>query len=131
MQCEIRAFFDEPTNTVTYLVWDAGTRSGVVIDPVLDFDPASGEVDTRSVEAVLTVADAGGVRIERVLETHVHADHLSGAPLIKARTGARIGIGGHIRDVQRIFRPVFDAGDIKPDAGDFDDLSADGQRFQA
>ncbi|MBW8733453.1 MAG: MBL fold metallo-hydrolase [Asticcacaulis sp.] len=131
MQCEIRAFFDERTNTVTYLVWDAGTRSGVVIDPVLDFDPASGEVDTRSVEAVLTVADAGGVRIERVLETHVHADHLSGAPLIKARTGARIGIGEHIRDVQRIFRPVFDAGDIKPDAGDFDDLFADGQRFQA
>ncbi len=127
---EIKAFFDEPTNTVTYLVWDSESGSGVVIDPVLDFDAASGEVDTRSVENVLATAAAEKVRIEWVLETHVHADHLSAAPLIKARTGARIGIGEHIVDVQRIFRPVFNAVDVKPEGGDFDALFADGKVLQ-
>src|SRR5688572_5868469 len=115
----IRAFFDEPTKTVTYLVWDPATRRGVVIDPVLDFDPASGEVDTGSVEAVLRTAANEAVRIDWVLETHVHADHLSGAPLIKARTGAKIGIGEHIKEVQNIFRPLFNATDVKPEGRDF------------
>jgi glyoxylase-like metal-dependent hydrolase (beta-lactamase superfamily II) len=123
----IRAFFDEPTKTVTYLVWDPVSGRGVIIDPVLDFDPASGEVDTESVEEVLAAAASERVRVEWVLETHVHADHLSGAPLIKARTGAKIGIGEHIRDVQSIFRPLFDATDVKPDGGDFDGLFADGE----
>jgi glyoxylase-like metal-dependent hydrolase (beta-lactamase superfamily II) len=129
-QVEIRAFFDEPTNTVTYLVWDKETGSGVVIDPVLDFDAASGEVDTKSVEHVLAAASAEQIRIEWVLETHVHADHLSGAPLVRAHTGARIGIGEHITDVQHIFRPIFNASDLKPDGGDFDALFADGASFQ-
>ena len=123
----IRAFFDEPTKTVTYLVWDPASGRGVVIDPVLDFDPASGEVDTESVEEVLGAAATEGVRIEWVLETHVHADHLSGAPLIKARTGAKVGIGEHIKDVQNIFRPLFNATDVKSDGGDFDGLFADGE----
>ena len=127
---EIRAFFDEATKTITYLVWDPQSRKGVVIDPVLDFDAASGEVDTRSVEAVLAAVAEEGVDLEWVLETHVHADHLSGAPLIKARTGARIGIGEHIKDVQTIFRPLFNATDVKPDGGDFDGLFADGDRLQ-
>lgn len=126
---EIRAFFDEATNTISYLVWDPASRVAAVIDPVLDYAPASGQVDTRSVEAVLAAAAELGLSIERVLETHAHADHLSGAPLIKARTGARVGIGEHIRQVQAIFRPVFDATDVKADGGDFDDLFADGQRF--
>ncbi|ESQ88201.1 hypothetical protein ABAC460_16195 [Asticcacaulis sp. AC460] len=126
-KAEIKAFFDEPTHTVTYLVWDAESGSGLVIDPVLDFDVTTGEVDTRSVEAVLASAIAEKVRIEWVLETHVHADHLSAAPLIKARTGARIGIGEHIVDVQRIFRPVFNAVDVKPEGGDFDALFSDGE----
>lgn len=123
----IRAFFDEPTKTVTYLVWDPASGRGVVIDPVLDFDPASGEVDTESVEEVLGAAATEGVRIEWVLETHVHADHLSGAPLIKARTSAKVGIGEHIKDVQNIFRPLFNATDVKSDGGDFDGLFADGE----
>jgi glyoxylase-like metal-dependent hydrolase (beta-lactamase superfamily II) len=127
---EIRAFFDEATKTITYLAWDPQSRKGVVIDPVLDFDAASGEVDTRSVEAVLAAVAEEGVDLEWVLETHVHADHLSGAPLIKARTGARIGIGEHIKDVQTIFRPLFNAIDVKPDGGDFDGLFADGDRLQ-
>ncbi|MFT2095058.1 MBL fold metallo-hydrolase [Acidiphilium multivorum] len=126
----IQAFFDEPTHTVSYLVADPATRRAAVIDPVLDYDPGTGEVDTNSVEAILRAAEADGHSIERVLETHAHADHLSGAPFIKRRTGALIGIGEHIRDVQRIFRPVFNATDVKVDGGDFDCLFRDGERFR-
>ena len=126
---QIRAFFDEPTNTVTYLVWDPATLRGVAIDPVLDFDPASGSVDDGSVEQLLEGAEELGVGIEWVLETHIHADHLSGAPLIKARTGARIGIGEHVREVQNIFRPIFGAEDVKAEGGDFDRLFKDGDRL--
>jgi glyoxylase-like metal-dependent hydrolase (beta-lactamase superfamily II) len=127
---EIRAFFDEPTNTISYLVFDPATKKGAVIDPVLDYEPNSGEVDTRSVETILAEAAKEGIAIDWALETHAHADHLSGAPFIKARTGAQIGIGEHIKDVQRIFRPVFNATDLKADGGDFDKLFADGERFQ-
>jgi glyoxylase-like metal-dependent hydrolase (beta-lactamase superfamily II) len=93
---------------------------------VLDYDHKSGEVDTISVEKILEVARARGLTIEWALETHAHADHLSGAPYIKAKTGARIGIGEHIKDVQKIFRPVFNATDLKTDGSDFDRLLADG-----
>jgi len=124
----IRAFFDEPTNTVSYLVWDVDSLSAAVIDPVLDFDPASGTVDGDSVSALLSAAEGLGLTIEWVLETHVHADHLSGAPLIKKRTGAKIAIGEHVRDVQTIFRPIFGADDVKADGGDFDRLLKDGDR---
>jgi glyoxylase-like metal-dependent hydrolase (beta-lactamase superfamily II) len=127
---QIRAFFDEPTNTVTYLVWDRATQRGVAIDPVLDFDPASGAVDDDSVEELLNAAEELGVTIEWVLETHIHADHLSGAPLIKARTGAKIGIGEHVREVQNIFRPIFGAEDVKADGGDFDRLFKDGDQLE-
>lgn len=129
MQPIIEAFFDEPTNTITYLVADPATGQAAVIDPVHDFDPASGEVDSTSVDHVLARAEERGWRIAMVLETHAHADHLSGAPLIKARTGAWIGIGEHIRDVQKIFRPVFNLTDLKTDGSDFDRLFADGERF--
>ena len=116
----IRAFFDEPTNTVSYLVADPVTRQAAVIDPVLDYDHKSGEVDTRSVETILKAAKDLGLTVVWVLETHAHADHLSGAPYIKAKTGAKIGIGEHIKDVQRIFRPIFNAIDLKTDGSDFD-----------
>lgn len=125
----IEAFFDEPTNTITYLIADPATLQAAVIDPVHNFDAASGEIDSRSVDRVLAAADARGWRIVMVLETHVHADHLSGAPLIKARTGAWIGIGEHIRDVQKIFRPIFNLQDLQTDGSDFDRLFADGERF--
>lgn len=125
----IQAFFDEPTNTISYLVGDPLTRDAAVIDPVLDFDLPSGEVDTRSVEHILDFAAKHDWRIVMVLETHAHADHLSGAPFIKARTGAWIGIGEHIRDVQKIFRPVFAMDDLKTDGSDFDRLFVDGERF--
>jgi glyoxylase-like metal-dependent hydrolase (beta-lactamase superfamily II) len=126
----IRAFFDEPTNTVSYLVADPATRKAAAIDPVLDYDHNSGTVDTRSVEAMLKAAGEAGFVIEWALETHAHADHLSGAPYIKAKTGARIGIGEHIKDVQRIFRPIFNAADLAADGSDFDHLFKDGERFK-
>jgi glyoxylase-like metal-dependent hydrolase (beta-lactamase superfamily II) len=126
----IRAFFDEATNTFSYLVADPATKRAAVIDPVLDYDPKSGEVDIRSVEAILAVAAESGLTIEWSLETHAHADHLSGSPYVKAKTGAKIGIGENIKEVQRIFRPVFNATDLKTDGSDFDRLFKDGERFE-
>ncbi|MGO9628859.1 MAG: MBL fold metallo-hydrolase [Xanthobacteraceae bacterium] len=126
----IHAFFDEPTNTVSYIVADPATKQAAFIDPVLDYDAAAGEVDTRSVEAMLRVAKEHGYSVVWTLETHAHADHLSGSPYVKAKTGAKIGIGEHIKDVQRIFRPVFDAADLKTDGSDFDHLFKDGERFK-
>jgi glyoxylase-like metal-dependent hydrolase (beta-lactamase superfamily II) len=127
---QIRAFFDEPTNTVSYLVWDARTMEGAVIDPVLDYDFRSGKANVASADAILTEAAKLGVKIAQVLETHAHADHLSGAPYIKLKTGAKVCIGEHIRDVQRIFRPVFNAIDVSGDGSEFDHLFTDGERFK-
>ena len=127
---EIRAFFDEPTNTVSYLVWDAVTMEGAVIDPVLDYDFRSGEATFASADAILADAQQHGIKIRQVLETHAHADHLSGAPYIKLKTGAKVSIGEHIRDVQRIFRPVFNATDVSGDGSEFDHLFKDGERFK-
>ncbi len=125
----IRAFFDEPTNTVSYIVADPETRQAAFIDPVLDYDHNSGSVDTRSVEAMLKAADEAGYTVVWTLETHAHADHLSGSPYVKAKTGAKIGIGEHIREVQKLFRPVFNAVDLKTDGSDFDHLFVNGETF--
>jgi glyoxylase-like metal-dependent hydrolase (beta-lactamase superfamily II) len=129
MSPTIRAFFDEPTNTVSYLVTDAATRRAAVIDPVLDYDHRTGKASTKSADAILKAAADGGFQIDWVLETHAHADHLSGAPYLKLKTGAKVGIGEHIRDVQKIFRPVFNATDLKGDGSEFDRLFMDGERF--
>ncbi len=123
----ILAFFDEPTFTVTYLVADPASGTAAVIDPVLDFDPASGRISTGSVDAVLAAAAEQGWQIAMILETHAHADHLSAAKLIAARTGAWIGIGARIDEVQRTFAPMFGADDLLPAAGDFDRLLSDGE----
>ena len=125
----VQAFFDEATSTETYLVGDPATQQAAVIDPVLDFDPASGKVSTGSAEAVLTAAKAGGWTITRVLETHAHADHLSAAPVIKAGTGARVGIGAHIDAEQQVFASVFNAPDVSGTGAEFDDLFTDGETF--
>jgi glyoxylase-like metal-dependent hydrolase (beta-lactamase superfamily II) len=129
MHAMIRAFFDEPTNTVSYLVWDPATMRGAVIDPVLDWDNRSGTADTAFADRLLAEATREGVTIDWVLETHAHADHLTAAPYVKAKTGAPIGIGEHIKQVQAIFRPVFAADDVKPGGGDFDRLFRDGEHF--
>ncbi len=126
----IRAFFDEPTFTVSYLVGDPETSRAVVIDPVLDFDPNSGTVEVRSADAILAAAKEQGWHIAMVLETHAHADHLTAAPYIKGKTGAKVGIGEHIREVHQVFQPVFEIDDLKPEAADFDVLLADGDRLQ-
>ena len=125
----IRPFFDEATNTVSYLVFDPATRQGAVIDPVLDWDHRSGEADTRSADQLIETARQEGVTIALILETHAHADHLTAAPYIKQRCGGQIAIGEHIKEVQRIFRPVFAADDVKPEGSDFDLLLRDGERL--
>jgi glyoxylase-like metal-dependent hydrolase (beta-lactamase superfamily II) len=125
----IRAFFDERTNTVSYLVSDPVIRRAAVVDPVLDFDHRTGKASARSAQAILMAAAADRLAIDWVLETHAHADHLSGAPYIKLKTGAKVGIGEHIREVQKIFRPVFDATDVSGDGSEFDRLFRDGERF--
>ncbi len=125
----ITAFFDEPTNTVSYLVADPETRAAAVIDPVLDYDPASGTADTRSAERILAAADELDLSIILVIETHPHADHLTAAPVLKARTGAKVGIGAGVCQVQKVFGPMFAADDVKSDGGDFDLLLEDGQRL--
>ena len=125
----IEAFFDEPTNTISYLVVDPATKTAAVIDPVLDFDLASGEVDVASARRIVARAEGQGWDIAMVLETHAHADHLSAAPFIKAKTGALIGIGEHIREVQKIFRPMFAFDRMKTDGSDFDRLFTNGERF--
>lgn len=119
----IRAFFDEPTNTVSYLVSDPATGEAAIIDPVLDFDQASGRISTASADAILAAADEAGLNVGLLLETHAHADHLSAAGYLKGRTGASIGIGDRIGEVQSIFRPRF--GSPPADAR-FDLLLADG-----
>jgi glyoxylase-like metal-dependent hydrolase (beta-lactamase superfamily II) len=126
----IKAFFDQPTNTISYLVADPATKRAAIVDPVLDYDHASGKASTKSADVILDEAEALGLTIDWVLETHAHADHLSGAPYIKLKTGAKVGIGEHIREVQKIFRPVFNATDVKGDGSEFDHLFKDGERFE-
>lgn len=123
----IQAFFDETTNTVSYLVSDPATRCAAVIDPVLDFDQRSGKLAAKSVRRILDAAQEQGLSLEWVLETHAHADHLSAAPYVKMHTGAKVAIGEHICKVQQIFRPVFNLDDVSVDGVEFDKLVRDGE----
>ena len=126
----VRAFFDEPTNTASYLVSDPLTKRAAVIDPVLDYDQRTGKASTASADQILKAAEDEGLTIDWILETHAHADHLTAAPYMKLKTGAKVGIGEHIREVQKIFRPVFNATDVSGDGSEFDRLFADGEHFQ-
>ncbi|MFN3669629.1 MAG: MBL fold metallo-hydrolase [Brevundimonas sp.] len=125
----VEGFFDPATHTITYLVADPATGAALVIDPVLDFDAASGRTSTASLEAVLARIAERGLRLERVLETHAHADHLTGADEIRRRTGAPIGIGSRITEVQKVFGVLFEARDVTADGVVFDSLYADRERF--
>ncbi|MFO1126195.1 MAG: MBL fold metallo-hydrolase [Methylocystis sp.] len=126
----VKGFFDEATSTITYIVSDSRTKRAAIVDPVLDYDPASGVADSHSIDAILAEAAGEGLTIDWALETHAHADHLSAAQIVKAVTGARIGIGEHIDKVQKLFKPVFDAGDLSADGSCFDHLFKDGERFK-
>jgi glyoxylase-like metal-dependent hydrolase (beta-lactamase superfamily II) len=129
-QAEITAFFDEPTNTVSYLVSDPATRRAAIIDPVLDFDAKSGKVNHHSARKILDEVHKGGLTVELVLETHCHADHLSAAPVLKAQTGGKTGIGEHVSDVQRTFSKIFNIDDVSGTGSEFDRLFADGEHFK-
>ncbi len=125
----IDAFFDEATFSVTYLVSDPETGRAAIVDPVLDYDHRAGRLSTTSADWVMARAAELGFRIDWVLETHAHSEHLTAAPHIKARTGARVVIGEHIRDVQTTFARLFGAGDVSGEGSEFDRLVSDGERL--
>jgi glyoxylase-like metal-dependent hydrolase (beta-lactamase superfamily II) len=129
MAPRIQAYFDEATNSVSYLVADPATGAAAAIDPVLGFDVASGKVDSEAADRILADAAASGFTIEWTLETHVHADHLSAGNHVRERTGAKLCAGVGIRKVQEVFGPKFEATDLKPEGGDFDRLLQDGDRL--
>jgi glyoxylase-like metal-dependent hydrolase (beta-lactamase superfamily II) len=125
----VQAFFDEATNTISYLVSDPASGVAAIIDPVLDYDPATACTSTASADDMMAAAAAQGLHVTWVLETHAHADHLSAAHYIREQTGAAIGIGGRITEVQKVFGQLFDATDVTDDGAVFDHLFADGERF--
>lgn len=130
MKPEVRAFFDEATFTVTYVVSDPATKRAAVIDPVRDFDPSSGRTSVTSADAVIADVRARGLCVDWILETHVHADHLSAAPHVKDALGGRVAIGGRVTAVQETFGALFHLGaDFATDGSQFDHLFADEERF--
>ena len=126
MHPEVQAFFDPANNTVSYVVHDPDTRAAVIIDPVLDFIPRTARISTQSADALLSAIADQGLDLRYVLETHAHADHLSGAHHIREKTGVPVVIGTHITQVQAIFAPLFEADDVTPDGAAFDILLAEG-----
>ena len=126
-QPRVHAQFDEATHTVSYVVWDSATRRAAIIDPVLDYDHRTGRVSHRSADDLLGFVADQGLSVDWVLETHAHADHLSAAPYLKEKTGAPIGIGARITEVQRTFAPVFGLDDVSGDGREFDRLFRDGE----
>lgn len=129
---KIQEFYDPETSTLTYLVWDEATRDAVVIDPVLDYDQAASRTATRSADLVSERVRAEGLTLRYSLETHAHADHLSGSQFMRARHGARVAIGERITEVQETFRPVFDLGEgFAVDGSQFDRLLRDGEVLEA
>lgn len=130
MTPEVTAFFDEATFTVTYVVRDPNGMKCAIVDSVLDFDYASGRTDTRSADMVIAFVKDKGYEVEWLLETHVHADHLSAAPYIQQQLGGKIAIGENIRIVQDTFGKVFNEGtEFQRDGSQFDALFTDGDSF--
>ncbi|PZO63196.1 MAG: MBL fold metallo-hydrolase [Paracoccus denitrificans] len=128
---EVYGFFDQATNTISYVVRDPDSDACAVIDSVLDFDYASGRTDTRSADAISAVLTERGWQTEWLLETHVHADHLSAAPYLQERSGGKIAIGDQITTVQDTFGKIFNEGtQFQRDGSQFDRLFAEGDTFQ-
>lgn len=131
MTPRVQAFFDEPTFTVSYVVSDPATKASAIIDSVLDFDAASGRTNTQSADEIIAYVREQGLNVEWILETHVHADHLSAAPYLKAELGGKLAIGSQITDVQSIFGKVFNAGtEFARDGSQFDHLFDNDETFK-
>ena len=127
----IKAFYDPITWTVSYVVWDASTHQAAVIDPVLDYNFKSGHTSTVSIDKVEAYLSAQALQVQWILETHAHADHLSGARLLQSRVGGRIAIGERIREVQAVFKKLYNLErEFLPDGSQFDHLFQDGEHFQ-
>ena len=131
MRPGVTAQFDPATNTVSYIVVDPGTRQCAVVDSVLDFDYASGRTSTESADRIISAVREAGHEVEWVLETHVHADHLSAAPYVQECLGGKIGIGEQIVEVQEAFGKIFNEGTrFQRDGSQFDRLFRQGDRFR-
>jgi len=126
----VTAFFDEATFTVTYVVADPASNRCAVVDSVLDYDAAAGRTSTDSVDAVIEYIHRQDLVLDWILETHVHADHLTAAPVLKDRLGGRTAIGSCTTVVQSTFRKVFNLADLEPDGSQFDHLFSDGDTIQ-
>lgn len=127
----VASFFDPDTFTISHIVRDPGSAACAIVDSVLDFDAASGRTGQRSARRLLDHVRERDLRVDWLLETHVHADHLSAAPLLKSRVGGTLAIGAGITGVQRVFGDLFNAGDdFARDGAQFDRLFADGERFR-
>ncbi len=126
---KVKAFFDEATFTVTYVVSDPATRRAAIIDSVLDYDAAAGRTSTRSADAVVAYVQESDLSVDWILETHVHADHLSAAPYLQGELGGKTAIGGGVTGVQGTFRGIFNLKDLEADGRQFDRLFADGETF--
>lgn len=127
---DVEAFFDEATFTVSYVVSDPETNRAVIIDPVLDYEPTSGRTNTSSADDMIAYVKESGLGVDWILETHVHADHLTGAPYIKARIGGQTGIGAAVSAVQETFKGIFNIKDLASDGSQFDHLFVDGESFK-
>jgi len=125
----VTAFFDEATNTVSYVVADPESAEVAVIDPVLDFDPASGRTSTTSIDEVSEFLSANSLNVAWILETHVHADHLTAAQSLRDRFGGRIAIGADVTAVQSTFKEIFNLHELAADGTQFDHLFGDGETF--
>ncbi len=131
MQPIVTAFFDEPTFTYSYVIQDPESNHCAIIDSVLDFDYAAGKTATESAEAIVKFVTDNGLNVDWILETHVHADHLSAAPYLQDKTGAKTGIGAHITTVQDTFGKAFNAGtEFARDGSQFDALFNDGDSIR-
>ncbi len=128
---QVHGIFDEATWTVTYVVFEKQGSSCAIIDSVLDYDPKSGRTDHKSADKVIAFVKANDLKVEWILETHAHADHLTAAPYLKQRLGGKTAIGDHIGGVQKVFKAIFnmEAG-FKQDGSQFDHLFADGETIQ-
>ena len=126
----VEGFFDPATWTVSYIVLDEATKRCALIDSVLDYDPKSGRTSHASADKLIARVRELGATVQWILETHVHADHLSAAPYLKQALGGQIGIGQHITTVQKVFGSLFNAGsDFARDGRQFDHMFADGESF--